>query len=286
MSRFENKIIVVTGGSEGIRFGGARGYAAGQGVLDQPYDEAMLQRKNKLANLKAGADIENEDNNNKVKAFRDILEYQARQAESERKTKLDESTIGLNNARAGSLLHPRTTPNYFTRGTDGHRIAVTQNPDGTFAQVDLGQADQTPQERLANQKDLARYSSGLSYGRQKNLFDYTNPITNRQANERQQAGIKATNDRAKDNQNFQRSQSLNNPNTDYARQALAAQNVKINNPKLASSFDVNNVPRTPEAKDAFMREYDALVKKASAGISGIAPQEDEDVVILKPGVDY
>lgn len=99
---------VLAGISTGAK--GGDGYRAAQSILDDPYNEAMGDYKNRHDRLATGAGLEDKEVNNKVKTYRDFVtdEYNQRRADAEdnRNNRLDKATtadIEYKQKRAGTF---------------------------------------------------------------------------------------------------------------------------------------------------------------------------------------
>src|SRR5207248_6431777 len=70
---------ILSGLSTGITRGAGEGYATARGILDEPYREALESYKLQAGRLGEAAKVEQENELNRVKLARDILESQDRQ---------------------------------------------------------------------------------------------------------------------------------------------------------------------------------------------------------------
>lgn len=98
-SKMNRLTAVLAGASDGIQRGGGEGYKTAQGILDEPYNEAIGDYKNKASRLEAGANLEDKETNNKVKTYRDYVTDQQNKRRDDIALQTLAETSRVNNGR-------------------------------------------------------------------------------------------------------------------------------------------------------------------------------------------
>lgn len=261
---------ILSGASDGMRRGAGAGFETAQGILNRPYDEAMGERIRRAKQLEAGYKVEDGDFKDKVLAAKTALDskkFDATEARNERRDALNEKNVNSQIAARDADMKTKG----FTSGVDirGERFYQRIGPDGVTPEtIYTGiKVNQSPEERMADQRGLAAYNSGLTSDRQLNYFRKTNPITSGQADRRNMFNIAATGQRQISGQNFQRGMFDQNPTNQFNLESLARQHAIQDNPGLEKDFDDKGRPTTPRAR-ALLREHIELLKKDS-GTPGV-----------------
>lgn len=289
---------ILSGASDGMRRGAGAGFETAQGILNRPYDEAMGERVRRAKQLEAGYKVEDGDFKDKVLAAKTALDskkFDATEARNERRDALNEKNVNSQIAARDAEMKTRG----FTSGVDikGERFYQRIGADGkTPETIYTGiKVNQSPEERMRDQKGIINYTSGVTEGRQGRIFDRQNAVTNRQQNERQDRTIDAARDRqltgiwaGQQTQqrgfDFTRGQRDSNPNNQYSLQALALHNVKMKmeNEGLRDQFTEDGLPTSPEAEKALEAEIIRLRQSSGSGntpglldprISGMSPDQ-------------
>lgn len=135
---------VLAGASTGIQQGGAEGFKAAQGVLDEPFNDAMSNYKLRASKLEAGAGLEDKETNNKVKTYRDFITDEQNKRKDDIALKTLGETHEMNQARIG---------NY-------NNLAATR---------------ETPQQRMDRALGTANATGKARVEGAKSIFDYEQP---------------------------------------------------------------------------------------------------------------
>ncbi len=143
---------ILSGLSTGISKGAGEGYQTARGILDRPYEEATARYKLQGGRLGEAARIEQENELNRVKLVRDMLESSDRQRESERKSR--ETTGRIANwestAKTRAETAARTGFHFNVNASTGNMEAFRPNPQalGGLDKLDFGKAGQSSGERI------------------------------------------------------------------------------------------------------------------------------------------
>lgn len=234
-------VAMLAGVSAGAEHGGGAAINAVQDVLNTPYNNALASYKLRADRYAKGADEEQKDNSNRVKTFRDILsDDRLQQAEKDRATHntaqeghwTRQDDIAEKNAQSRGF-------NFATRATDGHRIGTKVNPNapGGFETLDLGKYDKSIDEKTTDKKDFSKFESGVTLGRQKNFFDFSDPkIQNREiaVSDHKNAEV----DKRAENRNNNRQ---NTPRAELEQKSAAYRNIINEHPELKNDIDLNTL---------------------------------------------
>lgn len=138
---------MLAGASEGIKNGGAAGYATSRGIIDEPYQQELGRYNNQGKKLQEAATLEDKDITNRVNTYKTILaddKDQATRAELKRVNDARIRNYDSQSANRGIHYEKLTNPN------DGHVTSVKLGPDGSKTNVDLGIGAFTPDELTKN----------------------------------------------------------------------------------------------------------------------------------------
>lgn len=265
---------ILSGVSESVSKGGFAGARTTQALLDRPYEEALDSRNRQRDILKSGAELENNDFKGRIGMLKDITDAQDKAADNKRADTLAQSTIEANLKRMEKMDYDMKNGG-FTATVDIHGNRIYTNANGEVRNTGIKVA-QSPEEKMADNKNLANYNSGLTLGRQLNFFNTTNPITNQQANGRVQMGIDAASQRQQSGQNFTTNRDRMDPNRQYSQEYLAARQVIASNPGIEEDFDPKTMqPLTDRARNMLRERLNMLY--GSGGIPG-SPGNDPRIV--------
>tara|TARA_R110000868_G_scaffold16913_3_gene74948 strand:- start:480 stop:1535 length:1056 start_codon:yes stop_codon:yes gene_type:complete len=246
---------------------GGGGIERTQSILDRPYNEAMEARNRQGGILKAGADVENNDFKSRIGMMKDISDAANVDADNKRADFVAESTIAKNRKQVEQMDYTMKNSG-FTATTNNEGFRIYTSPTGEVRNTGIKVA-QSPAEKLADQKNLAQFGSNLTFGRNKSLFDYEQPIRESAATSLQERGIEAANNRQLENQAAAINRDNANPTRQGNQQWRAAENViskRISSdPGIAEEFDEKGRPLTLKAKRLFDAELASLQMQNSAG---------------------
>src|SRR5439155_18781858 len=140
---------ILSGLSTGITRGAGEGYATAQGILDEPYREGLERYKLQAGRLGEAAKVEQENELNRVKLARDILESQDRQRRAAIEEEVGRGRIANWESLAKSRGNSKPVGSSYLDLNTGIRYQNMQNPDtGEITAVRLGKFGRTTQEEI------------------------------------------------------------------------------------------------------------------------------------------
>jgi hypothetical protein len=156
---------ILSGISEGLTKGAGAGYATAQGILDQPYREALSNYQLQSQRLGTAAKLEQEDVLNKVKLARDVLEERDRAAETARKSTETQGRIANWQSQALARQGIKTAGPGHVSAITGHLMQPvydSKSPNGIRI-LDLGQIGRTEQQQLGFEGRRAGAQAGARF---------------------------------------------------------------------------------------------------------------------------
>jgi len=150
---------ILSGLSTGITKGAGEGYATAQNILDQPYKEATERYKLQGGRFGEAARIEQENELNRVKLIRDMLESNDRQANTARQAReaIDRSQHWQRQDKTGESRAAREGFHFNVNALTGNLEGVRANPQAVngIEKLDFGKAGQTPEEKITTHGRMA-----------------------------------------------------------------------------------------------------------------------------------
>lgn len=273
-SKTQRLAAILAGINNNFSRGGGQGAAVTQSMLDQPYNRAMLDYKNKAARYKEAADTEEKDISNRVKTYRDFIQDQTAARNAAETHRVNNARIANYESQIRDRDAEMKTKGWTatTNNLTGNRIYQRPNGQGGVDTIDSGvKVTQTPQDKLNMNVKQHGIFSGIDLGRQQQLFDFTQP--KREQTEKNLIDYREKKELSKEERaNLEwASRQVGNPQRQFAQRALAYVQVHDEHPEL----DINLTNFTSDDPQVTSL-VNAKIKQMNANVRGTTTTTTRD----------